>query len=291
MPLTDEGLSGKVALVLNAIHHRCWEGTLEVPWELSALLRRGRALCHHEPVQQRAAGFAHTAQSGEDESQLRKWGSYGFKQGLSGGNHTGIEAVFWGPLPCPALPWGCCPAGRFMRPAWRQMSNRCLVQRPHAGRSSTFVRAGSTTSGGLSLLARSGWGSAAMSPGRWARKEGWGGIGKESCKAGSYTKPGWEEWCVQRDRCRQLSGRMTTSSIFEAASGGPEWNLFPNWRHGHIFWLLGLFFSLIMFPADNTVQLSSHLLKESICLHDHSFCPWIITQKGCSAVGTGRGIG
>lgn len=32
-----------------------------------------------------------------------------------------------------------------------------------------------------------------MSPGRWARKEGWGGIEKESCKAGSYTKPGWEE--------------------------------------------------------------------------------------------------
>lgn len=71
MPLTDEGLSGEVALVLNTIHRCCGEGTPEVPWELSALLCRGRALCYREPVQQRAAGFACTAQSGEDESQLR----------------------------------------------------------------------------------------------------------------------------------------------------------------------------------------------------------------------------
>lgn len=70
MPLTDEGLSGEVALVLNTIHHCCGEGTPEVPWELSALCRCG-ALCYHEPAQQRAAGFARTAQSSEDESQLR----------------------------------------------------------------------------------------------------------------------------------------------------------------------------------------------------------------------------
>jgi len=73
MPLTDEGLSGEVALVLTTIHHCRGEGTPEMLWELSALPHRGRALRYPGPVQQRAAGFARTAQSREDQSQLRAW--------------------------------------------------------------------------------------------------------------------------------------------------------------------------------------------------------------------------
>lgn len=58
MPLAGESLSGEVALFLNMIHHCQGEGTPGAPWELSVLLRRGRALSYHEPGQQRAEGFA-----------------------------------------------------------------------------------------------------------------------------------------------------------------------------------------------------------------------------------------
>lgn len=42
-------------------------------------------------------------------------------------------------------------------------------------------------------------------------------VEKESCKAGSCTKPGLEEKCVQGDGCLD---RKQTSPILEAASGG-----------------------------------------------------------------------
>lgn len=116
----------------------------------------------------------------------------------------------WDPLLCSALPWGCCPAGRFTQPspASKHISNSFLVKRPHPDRPSTPVWARSTTSGGLPLQARVAGDS----------------IGTESCKEGFCTKPGWEEQCVQGKGCCDLLDRMGASSIFGAPSGGAAAN-------------------------------------------------------------------
>lgn len=126
--------------------------------------------------------------------------------------------MFWGPsaLPAPRL-----PPSREVHPASKYISDCCLVQKPHPDRSSPLCVqdpppwVASLSWQGLDeeLLQRvqADW---------LGRRAGVAGdsIGKESCKAGSYSKPGWQEPCAQGDRCCQLSGRMGMPSIFEEGS-------------------------------------------------------------------------
>lgn len=77
---------------------------------------------------------------------------------------------------CPAVPCSRCPAGRFIypSPASKHMSNSCLVQRLHP-QIIHFCVSRIHHLGWFSYTGKVWQGSAAVSPGRGARKEGWGG--------------------------------------------------------------------------------------------------------------------
>lgn len=141
--------------------------------------------------------------------KMRKWGSKGLNQGLGGGNHVGSGALLWSSVPCPEA-------------AAQQGVSHSWVWRIHTRAAATLSKGLTLTDppplceqnppanplGGFSLLVRSGQGSASASTGS-GRRAGTAGdcMGKVSCTAGSYARPGLGEWSHPRGQMLSALGQ------------------------------------------------------------------------------------
>lgn len=141
---------------------------------------------------------------------MRKWGTNGLNQGLDGGNHVGSGALLWSSaLPCPEA---------AAQQGGSHSQVRCIHTRATAALSKGLTLTDlpplceqnppANPLGGSSLLVRSGQGSASASTGS-GRRAGTAGdcMGKVSCVAGSYARPGLGEWSCPRGQMLSALGQ------------------------------------------------------------------------------------